>query len=85
MRGLLLQEMLDGDGTGAHEHVGSDAGDLDEYLKELDEKGADANGDFADVDDYLGELGLSDDDVPKQDSPPAAEHTPEKGSESTKS
>lgn len=65
----MLQDMLDGDGTGAHDHVGtSEGGDLDEYLKELDEGGADGAGgngavDFDDVDEYLGELNLSDDDA----------------------
>lgn len=66
--------MLDGDGAGAHDHVGtSEGGDLDEYLKELDEGGADAAGsggeEFTDVDDYLGELNLSDDDEAGKDPP----------------
>jgi hypothetical protein len=73
--GGLVQDMLDGDGAAGHDHVGtSEAGDLDEYLKELDAEKGDAGGagngngavDFGDVDEYLGELNLSDEEDGKE-------------------
>jgi hypothetical protein len=78
-RFAALQDMLDGDGGDAHVGL-SEAGDLDEYLRDLDAAPANGNGADArayddDLDQYLGELNLSDDDKEASD----AANTPSPG------